>query len=354
MNDSTPPRATRRKAGTHTIHDVAALAGVSSITVSRYFNSPDKVSAAVRERLREIVERIGYVPSQVAGGLASGRGRVVCAVMQNIASATFADLVKGMTDELQASGLQLLLANAQYSQTLEENAIRTFVGWHPRALILTRDDHTPAAEAMLGALDIPVVEAWGFVEDRPFHQVGFPHAETGAQLARHFLEQGATRVRFVLPHVGEDFRAGQRAQGYAGAMQAAGCKVDLATADVEDDFEAGARTIAALAATPAARRPQAIIFANDNMAAGAILHAGDCGLSLPRDCALAGFGDAPISVRLKPALTTLRPARYQIGQMAARTVLRMLSAQPEHEPTPRRELLPCELIVRESSRLSLR
>lgn len=352
MNDTTPPRATRRKAATHTIHDVAALAGVSSITVSRYFNSPEKVSAAVRERLREIVERIGYVPSQVAGGLASGRGRVVCAVMQNIASATFADLVKGMTDELQASGLQLLLANAQYSQTLEENAIRTFVGWHPRALILTRDDHTPAAEAMLGALDIPVVEAWGFVEDRPFHQVGFPHAETGAELARHFLQQGATRVRFVLPQVSEDFRASQRAQGYADAMQAAGLTADVQRADVDDDFEAGARTIAALAALPRQDRPQAIIYANDNMAAGAILHADDCGLQLPRDCALAGFGDAPISVRLKPALTTLRPARYQIGQMAARTVLRMLS-QADAEPAPCRERLPCELIVRESSRLSL-
>ncbi|GJG97860.1 LacI family DNA-binding transcriptional regulator [Cupriavidus pauculus] len=352
MKDAPPPRASRRKASTHTIHDVAALAGVSSITVSRYFNNPEKVSVAVRERLREIVERIGYVPSQVAGGLASGRGRVVCAVMQNIASATFADLVKGMTDELQASGLQLLLANAQYSQTLEENAIRTFVGWHPRALILTRDDHTPAAEAMLSALDIPVVEAWGFVDDRPFHQVGFPHAETGAQLAHHFLEQGATRVRFVLPHIGEDFRAAQRAQGYAATMTAAGLAADVQVADVEDDFEAGARTMTALAAAPRADRPQAIIFANDNMAAGAILHADDCGLVLPCDCALAGFGDAPISVRLKPALTTLRPARYQIGQMAARTVLRMLAAPQDPTPAPGRALLPCELIVRESSRLT--
>src|SRR5690606_828913 len=159
MTQKQTSRTTRRKAGSYTIHDVAALAGVSSITVSRYFNSPEKVSVTLRERLREIIDRIGYVPSQVAGGLASGHGRAVCAVMQNIASATFADLVKGMTDELQASGLQLLLANAQYSQELEEQAIRTFVGWHPTALILTRHDHTPAAEAMLRALNIPVIEA---------------------------------------------------------------------------------------------------------------------------------------------------------------------------------------------------
>lgn len=351
MNQPVSMRAPRRKAAAHTIHDVAAMAGVSAITVSRYFNSPEKVSTAVRERLKEIVERLGYVPSQVAGGLASGRGRVVCAIMQNIASATFADLVKGMTDELQASGLQLLLANAQYSRELEEAAIRTFVGWHPSALILTRDDHTPAAEAMLRALNIPVVEAWGLVEDRPFHQVGFPHAEAGVQLAEHFIAQGAQRIRFVLPRAQEDFRAIQRAEGYARAMAAAGLVPDVATAQAEDDFEAGAQMLEAHARERKARRPQAIIFANDNMAAGAILEAPALGLRLPQDGAVAGFGDAPISQRLKPSLTTLRPARYQIGQHAARTILQMLaaSARRDDPAPPVRHVLPCELLVRDSS-----
>lgn len=352
MTTNRPPRTSRRKAGSYTIHDVAAMAKVSSITVSRYFNTPDKVSAAVRERLREIIERIGYVPSQMAGGLASGRGRVVCAVMQNTASVTFADLVKGMTDELQASGLQLLLANAQYSQDLEEQAIRTFSGWHPTALILTRDDHTPAAEAMLRALNIPVVEAWGLVPDRPFHQVGFPHAQTGADLARHFLEQGATRIRFVKSAAKEDFRAEQRAQGFVQQMESAGLVPDVQTALNNDDFEAGVAAIRELATQPKASRPQALIFANDNMAAGAILHAPDCGLKLPRDCAMAGFGDAPVSAHLKPALTTLRPARYQIGQHAARAVLHLLS-NPAADAPLIQELLPCELMVRESCRVTL-
>lgn len=350
-SSSSAPRAPRRKAGTHTIHDVAALAGVSAITVSRYFNAPEKVSAAARERLKEIVDRLGYVPSQMAGGLAAGRGRVVCAVMQNIASSTFADLVNGMTDELKASGLQLLLANAQYSRELEESAIRTFAGWHPSALILTRDDHTPAAEAMLQALHIPVVEAWGLVEGRPFHQVGFPHPEAGVQLAEHFLAQGATRIRFVLPRASQDFRAEQRAAGYRQAMQAAGLPPDVAVAEVDDDYEAGARVMAAHAAQAPAARPQALIFANDNMAAGAILEAPSLGLALPRDAAIAGFGDAPISVRLRPALTTLRPARYEIGQQAARRVLGLLAGARDEAAVATRTLVPCTLVVRDSSRI---
>ncbi|KTT18860.1 LacI family DNA-binding transcriptional regulator [Pseudacidovorax intermedius] len=351
-SSSSAPRAPRRKAGTHTIHDVAALAGVSAITVSRYFNAPEKVSAAARERLKEIVDRLGYVPSQMAGGLASGRGRVVCAVMQNIASSTFADLVNGMTDELEASGLQLLLANAQYSRELEESAIRTFAGWHPSALILTRDDHTPAAEAMLHALDVPVVEAWGLVPGRPFHQVGFPHAQAGVALAEHFLAQGARRIRFVLPAADQDFRARQRAEGYAEAMRAAGLAPDIVRGEAADDFEAGARAIAVHAATARTRRAQALIFANDNMAAGAILEAPVLKLVLPNDGAIAGFGDAPVSRRLRPALTTVRPARYEIGKQAARRVLDLLGGAGAKADGPSQVLVPCELVVRDSSRLA--
>ncbi|WP_193089342.1 LacI family DNA-binding transcriptional regulator [Advenella sp. FME57] len=345
-------QVTRRKAGSHTIHDVAALAGVSSTTVSRYFNAPNLVSAGVRERLKEIIEHLGYVPSQVASGLASGHGRVVCAAMQNIGSITFADLVKGMTDELQASGLQLLLANVEFSQELEEKAIRTFIGWHPTALILTREDHTPATEAMLRKLKIPVVEAWGMDSTRPYHQIGYPQAEAGAILARHFLDQGARRIQFVLPNRPEDFRAKQRIEGFTREVQAAGIAADILIMPEQDDFDAGVARIEAFSKEPVDTRPQALVFANDNMGAGAILHAPAVALTLPRDCAMASFGNASVSPHLRPALTTLKPQRYYIGQQTARTVLDLLS-RPKYEIEPIQKLIPCELIVRDSSQFNL-
>lgn len=346
-------RAPRRKLGTHTIHDVAALAGVSSITVSRYFNAPDKVSQAVRERLREVIAATGYVPSQVAGRLASGQGRVVGAVMQNTASTTFADLVRGMNDGFEAAGLQLLLANTDYSQQLEERAVRAFAGWHPSALIVTRDDHTPDTEALLRAVRVPVVETWGVVPGRPFHQVGFPHEQVGVELARHFIAQGARRIRFAMRPVAQDFRAQQRSMGYAAAMREAGLKVDIVTTtEAADEFEAGAEVMHRLQQEPKRTRAQAIVFANDSMAAGAILQAPSLGLELPRDCAVSGFGDAPIAARLHPALTTMRPAPYEIGMKAARVVLELMAQGPQARPAPPQlHVVPCGLVVRDSSRI---
>lgn len=343
-------RTPRRKLGTHTIHDVASMAGVSSITVSRYFNAPEKVSPLVRDRLRQIILETGYVPSQMAGLLASAESRVVGAVMQNTGSLTFAALVKGMGDGFEGVGLQLLLADTEYSETREERAIRSFVGWHPSALILTRDDHTPEAETLLLAARCPIVETWGVVEGRPFHQVGFPHADVGGVLARHFLEQGAQRIRFALRRAPQDFRAQQRAQGYVQAMRTAGLQPDVEAAVCDDEYEAGAQIVDRLAQEPPSQRPQALIFASDNMAVGAILRAPVRGIRFPDDVGIAGFGDAPIASRLSPSLTTLRPQPYEIGLKAAQVVI-ALRAEKECSDHPATHLVPCELIVRDSSRV---
>jgi LacI family gluconate utilization system Gnt-I transcriptional repressor len=347
-----PLRASRRKHGSHTIHDVAALAGVSSITVSRFFNTPDKVSAKLRERIALAVSETGYIPSQVAGRLASGHSRVVAAVMQNFASATFADTVQGMTDVLDAADLQLLLANTNYSRSLEQRAILSLVGWHPSALILTRHDHSPETETLLRRLDIPIVETWDMGEKRPFHQVGFSHEGVGAELAGYFIAQGARRIRFAQSVQPEDFRARQRASGYTRAMRSRGLRVDLFQSASRESFAAGADVMARFAREPVATRPQAIVFANDAMAAGAVLHAPSCALVLPRDCAVCGFGDAPLAAHLHPGLTTMRPDRYAIGRIAAGLLLELIAqTAQENKLPPRTVTVSCELIERESGRL---
>lgn len=343
-------RAPRRKQATHTIHDVAAIAGVSSITVSRYFNAPEKVSESVRERLRQIIVETGYVPNQMAGRLASAESRLVGAVMQNTASLTFAALVKGMSDGFDDAGLQLLLANTDYSDAKEERAIRSFIGWHPSALILTRDDHTPDAEALLMAARHPIVETWGVVENRPFHQVGFPHSDVGSMLTQHFLEQGAQRIRFALRQAPHDFRALQRAAGYIKTMAQAGLQPDIDHAQCDDEYEAGAHIIDRFAQEPLHQRPQAIIFASDTMSLGAVLRAPMHGIQFPADAGIAGFGDAPIASRLSPSLTTVRPKPYAIGLKAAQLII-ALKAEKKHLQPPSVHIVACDLIVRESSRL---
>ncbi len=345
-------RGPRPKLGTYTLHDVATRAGVSKVTASRYFNEPDKVSESLRERIAAVVRETGYVPNQVARRLASSQGGVVGAVMQNVASPTFADMVRGMSDGFEAAGLQLLLANSQFSIESEERAIRAFLGWHPSALILTRGDHSEVTDATLAGLAIPVVEAWEVMPGRPFHQVGFAQDAVGGLLAAHFLAQGATRVAFVLSGLASDARAHRRAEGYARTLREAGLTPELIRCEAVDDLAAGQEAMARLAARPAGDRPRALIFANDNMALAAILKAPHLGLSIPADCAIAGFGDVPVASIIEPALTTVRTAPYRIGRCTADTVLALLAAPPGTAQPARSQQVDCELVVRDSSRIA--
>ena len=344
-------RALRPKLGSYTIHDVAALAGVSSVTASRYFNAPHKVSQKLRERIEAVVAQTGYLPNQVARRLASSQGGPVGAVMQNVSSPTFAQMVRGMGDTLEARGLQLLLANSEYSREAEARAVRAFVGWHPSGLVLTRGDHDPAIDVLLRTVRCPIVEAWEILEGRPTHQVGFSQRDVGRMLAEHFLEQGARRIRFARGGAAHDTRAARRAEGYAEAMARAGLAPDVVLVDEADDYAAGIAHMARFAEEPREERPQAIVFAHDHLAIGALLRAPSMGLSIPRDCAVAGFSDAPLAGIVEPGLTTVRTRPYEIGQQAAAALIAAMDA-PQDAGRPTVHRIPCELVVRGSSRLA--
>lgn len=154
MADEKPATRKRRGAGRVTITAVAREAGVSAITVSRYFNQPEQVSPELRERIAAVVNALGYVPNLVAGGLASARSRVVAMVIPNISGPIFANTIQGFSDTLSQHGFQLLLASSYFSAEQEESAVRAFLGWSPAALVLTSRFHSPATEKMIEQTDV--------------------------------------------------------------------------------------------------------------------------------------------------------------------------------------------------------
>ena len=351
-----PTREKRRRShGSHTIHDVAALAGVGSSTVSRYFNAPDLVSPARKQRIEKAIDELNYVHNRMAGGLASAQGRIVAALIPSIANSVFAETVQGLSDVLKKSGYQLLLASTNYSIAEEETALRAFIGWKPGAIVLTGSSHTASTIKLLKSLEIPVIETGDLDPASSFTQVGFSHEEAGRDLTLHFLNQGLRRIRYVASNNPEDFRSQRRAHGYATTMQKAGLIPDVVESSVTDLFDAGAQAIERIAQESRLgsrnSSPQAVIFTNDLMAAGAVLHASLCRITIPTECAVAGFGDFPVSARLSPSITTIKPNRYEIGRKAAQIILDSLSNE---EPDVRKQgsyVVPYQLVLRDSTKV---
>ncbi|MCY1284143.1 HTH-type transcriptional regulator GntR [compost metagenome] len=338
----------RRGAGRVTLNTVARHAGVSAISVSRYFNQPEQVSAELRERIQAAVTELGYVPNLVAGGLASARGRIVGMVIPNISGPIFAATIQGFSDTLARHGYQLLLASSYFSEEQEESAVRAFLGWSPAALVVTSHFHSAGTERLLADADVPVVEIWDYRPERAPLQVGFLHYEVGVSAARYLLDKGYRRIAFVQNSAAGDLSALERRDGYADTLRAAGHEpwVFVPSADAAP-FEAGKQAMEALMKRNP--RPDAIVFANDNLAAGGLLAGQRAGLNIPRDCAVVGFGDYPFAEMLLPSLTTIKPPALQIGELAALRILETLGALPADGEPQRLNLLECRLIERESA-----
>ncbi len=340
----TEDKRKRRGAGRVTLDTVARHAGVSAITVSRYFNQPEQVSPERRERIAAAVEELGYVPNLVAGGLASARGKIVGMVIPNISGPIFANTIQGFSDTLSRHGYQLLLASSYFSVEQEESAVRAFLGWSPAALVLTSHFHSAATEKMIAEADIPLIETWDYRPERSPIQIGFSHVQVGVTATRYLHAKGYRRIAFVQNSAAGDFSALERRDGYNATMQELGLQPQVFAPQAGlAPFEAGKQAMQALMAGD--NPPQAIIFANDNLAAGGLLAGQRAGLKIPQDCAVVGFGDYPFAEMLMPSLTTIKPPALEIGVLAATRVLESLGETPGQ----RLNLLECQLIERESA-----
>jgi LacI family gluconate utilization system Gnt-I transcriptional repressor len=343
--DPAKPVRTRRRAGRATMSDVAKLAGVSAITVSRLLREPDSVSGELALRIRDAIDRLGYVPNLMAGGLAAAKSRIVGVVVPSIRNAFFAATVDALAARLDARGLAVLDSSSDYDPQREDTLIEAMLAWNPAALVLTGFAHGPRTAAILSRASLPVVEMWDVV-GRPFDMaVGFDHNAAGRRVARHFLSRGRRRVGVIGAILEKDTRAAARCAGVRDELDRAGLAAaawtDLPRASNVGD---GATAFAAMLCTPGGI--DAVAFSNDVLALGALFECQKRGVRVPDDVALAGFGDLDFSAHCRPSLTTLRPPRETIGNETAR----MLEARFDGTmPEPRIVDLGCELIERDSS-----
>jgi LacI family gluconate utilization system Gnt-I transcriptional repressor len=331
-----------------TLRDIAAEAGVTAITVSRYLREPARVAPATAERIREALQRTGYVPNKAAGGLASGSGQLVAALLPNLANSIFAETAQGLSAALQAAGLELLIASTDYSLEREEEQLRALLGWRPAAVVVTGRRHSAAAAALLDAAQAggtPVVEIWDCHPEpahlgRPpaprFTQVGFDHDEVGRAMAEHLLAAGHRRLAYVDSGVAADYRAHERGLAFAAAARAAGARVQTLVAPPGDPIEAGRAVLPALLTSGSRRqaRVTAAAFANDHLACGALLEAHRRTVAVPERLALLGFGDFPLARQLEPSLSSVALPRVEIGTHAAQALLAARQA-----PGPARRIM---------------
>jgi LacI family gluconate utilization system Gnt-I transcriptional repressor len=310
-----------RRRGTRsvTVKDVARLAGVSPITVSRAINTPDQVSAETLERVRKAVTKTGYVPNLLAGGLRLARSNLVAAVVPTVRGPVFLETIQSLTDALDESGYQLLLGQSGYRASREDALLDAIIGRRPVGIVLTGMAHSPEGRRRLVACGIPIVETWDLSPEPIDMAVGFSHDRIGVDVCDFFRSAGRKRLALV---TADDERARRRASGFVRRAR----KHGLASGEVPTAWLpapatlAGAREgFAQLLRQGAA--PDAIFCSSDVVALGVLTEASARGMRVPKDLAIMGLGDLEFSAGVLPALSTVRIDSTRIGRLAATMII---------------------------------
>jgi LacI family gluconate utilization system Gnt-I transcriptional repressor len=321
------------------VEDVARVAGVSPITVSRALSHPEKVRPETRQRISDAVQKTGYVINRFASSLRSGRSTIISAFVSNLSNPHFANAIQGCADALEGSRFHLLMAQIGYSDRVQSEIVSEVLPFRPAAALFTGIVQSRRTRTLLRKLGIPVMEMWDYRPDPIDMLVGFSNAEGGRLVGEHFAARGYRKVAYAGRT--ED-RGAQRLRGFAeGFGREPDFVLPLEGSRTANDGATALETI--LSELP---RCEAIFFGTDLLAVGAVLCARRLGIPVPERLAIAGYGDLEQSRQLAVPLTTVHVSSYEMGQMAGQMLLKRL----QHESLESRIVLsPIRLEVREST-----
>ena len=342
MKDSDNLRRSRRGSGAITVRDVARLAGVAPITVSRALNTPDQVSPDVRQKVLAVVQKTGYVPNRMAGGLASSRSKLIAAVVPSTVMSVFMPTIEALNDTLFSAGYQLMLGQSDYSAEREEALLEAIVGRRPDGIFLTGILGPSQGRTRLLASGIPVVETWDLTPTPIDMLVGFSHADIGREVARFLLGKGRRRLALIRA---DDERAARRADAFRAAVARAGQgPVTEVNVGASRSLRSGRDALVRLLE----QHPDvdAVFCSSDLLALGAATEARVRGIAIPDRLALVGFGDVSFAADMAPALSTVRINGADIGRQAARWLIDRAEGR---EVSPRVQDVGFSIVERETS-----
>lgn len=351
-NSQAPAELPRRKKKPATLSEVARLAGVVPMTVSRAINGSGYVSHAVRQRILQVARELNYRPNILARKLRGQELRAIGILLPDIANPFSAQLVAGMKEILELNGYTAFIATANRNVSEEKAGLEAFID-HGVDGILVATIGTQLGDGAIGDVveqGVPIVTVGRPVQHPRIDCVTADHYKGTYEVVTHLIHLGHKRIGFigVSPKDSDQLR---RFHGYAAALKDAGIAIredfvvgpesGPAFSTQEDGYD-GIVRLARL------KRPPTAVFArNDYTAIGALGAAHEMGLKVPGDIAIAGFDNIPLSNFTIPPLTTVEQPIAEQGRHAAYFLLDRIEKRVRND---RREVcLPCRLVVRQST-----
>lgn len=344
IDDATPRRARPRQPGRVTVADVARAAGASTASVSRVLNNSGRVGEALRRRVMDASESLGYLPDAAARALASDHSQTIGAIIPTLENQSFAICVDGLQRRLEAAGYTLLLAHSGYDLDKELRAVKELIGRGVDGLMLVGALRDPKVYDLLRSKSVPFVNTFTLTNDAQRPCVGFDNRAAARRLAEYLLDLGHREFGIISGVTRDNDRAMARLAGIRDALAARGLALPQERL-IERPYKIVEGQYGLRALLAGGRRPSVIVCGNDVLAFGALIEAQAAGIAVPDQLSVAGFDDLDFAVHLSPPLTTVRVPQDEIGARAGD----FLVARIQGRAAPVINEVPSSLIVRGST-----
>lgn len=306
-----------------TLQDIANLAGLNKMTVSRYLRDPGQVSQRSRELISKVMEENNYIPNRAPEILLNARSKTIGVLIPSFRNQIFADVLAGIESVTSAHQYQTLIANYEYDPQREEREVLNLLSYNIDGLILTGKQHSDRMMQYVRASGIPVAELMDFGGPQLDIQVGFDNEKAAWDMTNAFLESGKRSIAFFGSM--DDPRDLSRFRGTELALQAHGLKA----------YHMAPRTISsvALGRQMFLKMQQlcpgidAIFCTNDDLAVGVLLECQSQGKAVPQDMAIAGFHGLEIGRASLQKIASVITPRYDIGKTASEILLARLAGK---------------------------
>jgi len=315
-NHLTQSERTRRA----TLRDVAQLSGVSEISVSRVMRDAPSVSDRLRSRVLAAAGELGYTPNRVAGALKTSSSNLVAVIVPSIGNGVFPEVLDGIESVLADAGLRPVLGITQYDRAQEVQVLRDMLAWSPMGVILAGTDHEPAVARMIDQQGIPVVEFMDIDRYPMQSAVGISNVKAAVAVADLLAKRNYKRPGYIGAWSERPDRSKARRLAFEARLVELGIPlVDREIASVRASAEVGAKTTEVLLK----RSPDidAIFFANDDQALGALFYCQRTGRKVPDDIGIIGFNGIEIGSATPTILASVVTPRFQMGVETAKLML---------------------------------
>lgn len=328
-----------------TVEDVAREAGLSVATVSRVLNNSSSVRPETAARVREAIDRLGYVPNVSARNLRRNESRAILLLSPNFTNPFYAHVMTGVIEEARRYGYDVLLCSTAGNADKERKLLEMLHNRRADGAILlacTRQHHWIKRYADR----YPLVVCPEYVPELDVPHVSIDNRGAAREAVRYLIGLGHRRIGMI--GADNDYLSTcLRMEGYCDALREAGLQryeSDFGLASGDYSFASGHTCAHGILSQT--ERPTALFCVSDILALSVISAAQERGIAVPDGLTVVGFDDVDYTTMLHPFLTTIRQPCTQLGEQSVRLLLELMQGR---QPAQRQLTLPYQLIERESS-----